>query len=483
VTRQGSPLRPVLALTALGAALRFPTLDRQSFWLDELVTVALLRQGLPDVLAEIPRTEATPYVYYVVAWAWGSVFGLGELGLRSLSALVGTATIPVAYGTGAVLVSRRAGLVAAALVAVNPFLVWYSQEARSYALLALLGAGTVLAFGPALRGDRRSLAAWAVLSALAIATHHFAAFLVAAEAVWLLARLRPSRAVAASLLPAAVLLAHVPLVLAQRDNAEAVTGSSLAARIAGIPKNLAVGYSFPAEALGSALAALLLVFGLALVVRAAPADRSGALVAGSLAVAAIAVPVVLALAGVDFLVARNTIVAVVPAAVCVAAGCATSRLGLAAAGALCVVSAAVALAPALDTRYGRTDWRGAAEALGNPDGARAIVVTPYMSRALWRPYLPDLREPPAEGALVREIAVVGLATEGGYSTGPVEPPRREPSPAPEGFRLVSSERGPTYTLVLYRADEPTLVPVSTLDALALADEQPGVLLQAADGLR
>src|SRR6188472_628806 len=184
---------PVLALTLLGAVLRFPTLDRQSFWLDELVTASLLDRGLGDVVREIPRTEATPYLYYVVAWLWNSVFGLGEVGLPSLSALAGTATIPVAYGAGVVLVSRRAGIVAAALVATSPFLVWYSQEARSYALLTLLGAGTVLAFALSLRGGRWSLAAWAVLSALAVATHYYAVFLVAAEALWLLVRFRPLR--------------------------------------------------------------------------------------------------------------------------------------------------------------------------------------------------------------------------------------------------------------------------------------------------
>ena len=114
-----------------------------------------------------------------------------------------------------------------------------------------------------------------MLSALAIATHYFAVFLVAAEAVWLLVRLRPRRPVVlASLLPGADLLAHVPLVLAQRGNGEAVAGSSLVARIAGIPKNLVVGYSFPAEALGSAIAALLLVVGVALVV--APRARRAA---------------------------------------------------------------------------------------------------------------------------------------------------------------------------------------------------------------
>ena len=476
--RPRSTLLAVVALTGFGGVLRFATLDRQSFWLDELVTVALLDRGLGDVLAEIPRTEATPFVYYVVAWAWGSLFGLGEVGLRSLSALAGTATVPVAYAAGVVLVSRRAGLAAAALVAVNPFLVWYSQEARAYALLALLGAGSVLAFGLALRGGRTALAVWAAVSALAIATHYYAVFLVAAEALWLLARLRPSRPVVlATLLPGAVLLAHLPLVLEQRDNAEAVSGSSLVGRIAGIPKNLVVGYSFPAEAVGSALAALLVLVGVALVVRLAPAERRRALLAGSLALAVIVTPVALAVVGVDFLVARNTIIAVVPAAVCLGAGYASGRRGLAAASLLCALSAAVALAPALDATYGRTDWRAAAEELRPATGPRAIVVTPFMSRTLWRPYLPDLREPGPEGALVEEIAAIGLATEGGYSAGAVAPPGVSAPPQVEGFRIAAIEREPTFTLVRYRAERPTFVPLSTLTALALADEQPGVVLQ------
>jgi len=476
--RARSTLLAVFGLTLLGAALRFPTLDRQSFWLDELVTVSLLDHGLGDVLREVPRSEATPFLYYILAWVWGSVFGLGEVGIRTLSALAGTATIPIAYGAGSVLVSRRAGVVAAALVSVNPFLVWYSQEARSYALLSLLGAGTVLAFGHALRGSGRALFAWAVLSGLAIATHYYALFLVGAEVVWLLVRARPRRPVVlAALIPAATLVAHVPLLLEQRDNGEAVTGSSLVVRIAGIPKNLVVGYSFPAEVVGSVLAALLLVVGVVLLFRLAPPERRGALVAGSLAVVVIVTPVVFAIAGADYLIARNTIVAVVPAAVCLGAGFATGRLGLAAATVLCVLSAGIALAPALDTRYGRTDWRGAAKPLAEPDGPRAIVVTPFMSRTLWRPYLPELREPAGDGAMVEEIAAIGLATERGYSSGHVEPPGLGTPRPVKGFRVVDVERKPTYTLVLYRADRPTFVRLETLRALALTDEQPGVLLQ------
>ena len=470
---------PVVALTLLGALLRFPTLDRQSFWLDELVTASLLDRSLGDVVGEIPRTEATPYLYYVVAWLWSSVFGLGEVGLRSLSALAGTATVPVAYGAGAVLVSRRAGLVAAALVATNPFLVWYSQEARSYALFALLGATSVLAFGLALRGDRRWLVGWCVVCALTLATHYFGIFLVGAEALWLLARLRPRLPVVlASLVPVATLLAHLPVLLDQRGNGEAVAGSSLVSRIAGIPKNLVVGYSFPLEATGSVLAACLVLLGLGLAARLTPRERRGALVAGSLAVGVVLVPIALAAVGRDYVIARNAIVAVVPAAVCVGAGLASRHLGVAAAVLLCALYTAIAVVPALDATYGRTDWRGAAEAIGGPDIARAVVVTPYMSRSLWRPYLPGLGEPDRAAAVVAEVLVVALATEGGYSAGHLEPPDVGTPKRVPGFRVAPVERRPTFTLVRYVAERPTPVSIETLAGLALTDEQPGILLQS-----
>ena len=470
----------VVALTVVGAVVRFATLDQQSFWLDELVTVSLVRGGFADMLSAIPKNEATPFLYYVLAWPWARLFGLGEIGLRSLSALAGAAVVPAAYGAGAALVSRRAGIVAAALVSVNPILVWYSQEARSYSLLAFLSACALLFFGRALRSAGwRSLAGWSVFSSLAIATHYFAVFLVLPEAVWLVSRGRSRRsALFASLVPTAVLLAHVPLVLVQRGNGGAVSGTLLFSRIAGIPTGLVVGYSFPAELAGSAAAAALLVVGLALLVTRSSAElRRRALVPGGLAVVSIAVPVALALAGADYVIVRNLILAVVPAAVCVATGFAANRLGLAAAGALCALSLAIGLTASIDDRYGRTDWRGAAERLASPTVGRAIVVTPYMSRSLWSPYLPGLREPSGGKTTVREIAVVGLATEGGFSGGSVRPPGGEPPAPPAGFTLVAAERTPTFTLFRYRAARPISLSDETLAGLRLTDLQPGLLVQ------
>jgi uncharacterized membrane protein len=88
---------------------------------------------------------------------------------------------------------------AAGLVAVNPLLVWYAQETRAYALLTLVVALSLWAFARALtRPGPRALALWAGAAALAMLTHYFAVFIVAAEGLWLLAGTRDRRAVLAA---------------------------------------------------------------------------------------------------------------------------------------------------------------------------------------------------------------------------------------------------------------------------------------------
>jgi hypothetical protein len=82
--------------------LRFATLDLQSFGFDEAFTVGPVLDGsLDDALDTIPRTESSPPLYYVLAWGWTRPFGLGEVGVRSLSALLGTALVPGSAPSGA----------------------------------------------------------------------------------------------------------------------------------------------------------------------------------------------------------------------------------------------------------------------------------------------------------------------------------------------------------------------------------------------
>src|SRR4051794_2104634 len=118
VLRAPSAVFLLAAVGALGALLRFSSLGTQSYWYDEAITVGLVHKSLGGMLAAIPSSEATPPLYYIVAWAWTKVFGTGEAGLRSLSALFGVATIPVAFSTARIMIGRRAGLAAAALVAL-----------------------------------------------------------------------------------------------------------------------------------------------------------------------------------------------------------------------------------------------------------------------------------------------------------------------------------------------------------------------------
>ncbi len=177
-------------LVGIAAAARFATLDLQSYWEDEVITAAFVIQpGAGETLSAVADHESNPPLYYVTAWLWSQPFGTGEVGLRSLSALFGTLTVPVAWMIGLHLGSRRTAAIAAALVAANPILVWYSQDARPYALLVLLSALSFLFFLRS-RSDPTTgnYAGWAVASGLALATHYFAAFLIAAEAAVLLAR-------------------------------------------------------------------------------------------------------------------------------------------------------------------------------------------------------------------------------------------------------------------------------------------------------
>ena len=86
-----------MALTLLAAVVRLPTLAQQSFWLDEGYTERLVRMSLGAMFRAIPKTESTPPLYYALAWVWTRLFGFSEFGIRSLSAVAGIATIPVAY--------------------------------------------------------------------------------------------------------------------------------------------------------------------------------------------------------------------------------------------------------------------------------------------------------------------------------------------------------------------------------------------------
>ena len=469
-------LQLLAGITLAGAVLRFATLDVQSYWLDEVATVNILHKGFGDMLSAVNAGESTPPLYYIVAWVWAKVFGTGEYGLRALSALFGTATIPLAYILGRELVSRRAGLIAAALCAFNSLLVWYSQEARSYSLMVLLCGLSLLALIRALDdGSLRAFVWWAVAAIAAIATHYFAGFLIVAEAAWLLWR-TPARRRAAVVVAAVVAfaLALLPMALHQRSTGAAkfISESSIARRLAQVPKQFAAGYQGPAETLLAIASLLLIAYGVVLLfTRTTRPDRDRALVFAGLGIAAIVAPLALALIGPDYLLARNLLAAWLPLAVAVAVGFATTRSGLVAAATVCALGLVQVIGVDTQERYQRDDWRAAGEFIGRSTQPTAVIVSPVSGAVPMLHYLQGGRPSPESGTDVKQIAFVGLASR---LPGESPKPPRPPTVGAAGFTEVRRKQGDTYTVVIERS--PASAHITPQVGASPLDGRPAVTL-------
>jgi hypothetical protein len=160
----------------------------QDLFADELSTHwIVVGRSLGGVVSFVHTdAEITPPLFFVLSWLATRFSTAAEL-LRAPSLVAGTLTIPLVYLVGVRTVGRRAAVVAAALATVSPFLVYYSAEARGYALMIALALGSTLALLIAIE-DRR--AGWWVLygacSAGAVYSHYTSVFALAAQFAWVL---------------------------------------------------------------------------------------------------------------------------------------------------------------------------------------------------------------------------------------------------------------------------------------------------------
>ncbi|MGH2889396.1 MAG: glycosyltransferase family 39 protein [Solirubrobacteraceae bacterium] len=461
------------AIVVLGALLRFTTLNEQSLWFDEATTWGIVHHGLGHVLATVPRTESTPPLYYVLLWLWSRVFGTGAVGLRSFSALCGTLTIPIMWAIGRRLVSERVGLVAALLTAVNPLLFWYAQEARSYSLLLLLSAVSLLALVRALQAPSvPRVLWWSIACALALASHYYAAVAIVSEAAWLGACLHrrgllTGRRAIAGLAPVvAVGAALTPLMLEQNDGRASFISTaegSLPYRLGQLAKQDLIGEGQPHRALLTALAGALALVALALLLRRAKRrERSAALMALVVGAGGVVVALLVSVAVSDYFNTRNLLptwpALALLAAIGLGAGRA-GRTGTLATAALAVLSLFCVWNIVSDSGFQRPNWRGAAQVLGARSGPRAIVSDSH-SQVTLDPYMRGLKPYPATGTRVREVDLVWLQRHGPW--GAIEP--LTPVALP-GFPRMSVVRTKSYVVVRYRAAAPQPEPAAALDRL------------------
>jgi mannosyltransferase len=470
----------VIALTLAAAVLRFWGIGRQGFWFDEANTALLVHFSPGKMLGLIPQSESTPPLYYCVAWVWSRVFGYGEAGLRSLSAMAGVAVVPTLYAAGTKLVSRRAGVIVAALAACNPLLIWYSQEARSYELLVLLSSLALLGFAYAReQPTARRLALWVICAALALATHYYALLAVVPQAIWLLAIHRRRRSVRVAVgLVALCGLALVPLAVSQSGtgNVSWIATAPLGRRLSQVVPQFLTGFQGPARSLLVPLAGALAAVGLALVIwRGDERTRRAATCAAMLALWGLLLNLALIAVGVDDLITRNVLALWPAAALAVAAGLAAPRVALAGAlitAALCAIGVTEAAGVHANRDYQRPDWRGVARLLGagplGGAGARVILVQHYRDLLPLSLYLRGLTFMPGGGATVRELDVVSFASppSGGFcwwgSACNLWPSAMQAGYPVAGFHEVSRRRVYQFTVLRMVANRAQLVTRSEL---------------------
>ena len=210
----------VAGLTALGLGLRLPLFDDSLFG-DELSTYFVVHGfGQGDVI-DLVRSgqEGTPPLYYLLAWLTQGIGDYSE-GLRVVPMLAGVASIPLTYLLGVRTIGRAAALVGTTLVALSPFLIFYSAEARGYSLAMLMTVVSALGLVRALEQNRWSWwGLYALGAAGAIYSHYTAVFVLIGQFGWALLAYpaRRRQLLAATAVAAVLFVPWLPGFIDDRD--------------------------------------------------------------------------------------------------------------------------------------------------------------------------------------------------------------------------------------------------------------------------
>ena len=180
-----------------------------SFWFDEVVSVAIARMPILQSW-EYLRYDNSPPLYYWLLHAWGTLWGFGEVPSRLLSFILSLAVMGATYLLGKHFFNHRTGLIAAAIFSISPMAIFYTNEARMYALLWLFFLLLMYFFVSLLAAPQprfSTLAVFTVLLTAALYTHLTTLSLLAVGFVFLIYRRRWDRAARQTIAGAALAVA------------------------------------------------------------------------------------------------------------------------------------------------------------------------------------------------------------------------------------------------------------------------------------
>jgi mannosyltransferase len=181
-----SPWTIVVALSLLAASLSTLRLGDRSIWQDEATSISYASGTWRALLHEVVDKDPNQALYYALLWFWQHLFGSDVVTMRGPSIVFAALTVPVAFVLGRRLFGVAAGIIAAALLAISPFLLTYAQEARGYTLVAFLVTASSYFFVAQLATRQNALAAgYVATSSLAFYAHFHAAFVIVAQVLYL----------------------------------------------------------------------------------------------------------------------------------------------------------------------------------------------------------------------------------------------------------------------------------------------------------
>ena len=185
----------LIPILLLATHVRLLYLTKADIWHDEGYTAAIIQQPIHDIVT-ITTTDVHPPLYYVIMHVWQLVFGVSAVSLRGFSVVCGVATISLLFFLLQKLFSKRIAIFGSFLAALGPFLIRYSDEARMYALAALLSVAATYVFVVAIEKKNKKYW-WFLYGALIAAgfyTQYFLALLIPAHFVYLWLKLGGTRA-------------------------------------------------------------------------------------------------------------------------------------------------------------------------------------------------------------------------------------------------------------------------------------------------
>lgn len=169
----------LLCLVLLAFGLRLYHLDYQSLWRDEMDAILFARRDLSGLVPLFTTPGHNGPLYYTILHFWIRLAGDSEFSVRFLSLVCGVLAVPVIFRLGRRWVGDRGGAVGALLCATSPYLVWYSQEGKMYALLFLLSMLSTLVYLLSLEQNRVYLwASYLMVTAVSLYVHLLAILIV-----------------------------------------------------------------------------------------------------------------------------------------------------------------------------------------------------------------------------------------------------------------------------------------------------------------